>query len=78
MDSKMENQVFCSKQKFKEFLAFSFQSSLVVADAATKSLSNTGVSNRWTGIWDGTVEWIMEWNVRKPKNKKMGEDWERG
>ena len=21
-----------------------------------------GVSNRWTGIWNGTVEWKMEWN----------------
>ena len=21
-----------------------------------------GVSNRWNGIWNGTVEWKMEWN----------------
>ena len=21
-----------------------------------------GVSNRWIGIWNGTVEWKMEWN----------------
>ena len=21
-----------------------------------------GVSNRWTGIWNGTMEWKMEWN----------------
>ena len=22
----------------------------------------TGVSNRWTGIWNGTVKWKIEWN----------------
>ena len=21
-----------------------------------------GVSNRWNGIWNGTVEWKMEWS----------------
>ena len=21
-----------------------------------------GVSNHWNGIWNGTVEWKMEWN----------------
>ena len=21
-----------------------------------------GVSNRWSGIWNGAVEWKMEWN----------------
>ena len=21
-----------------------------------------GISNHWTGIWNGTVEWKMEWN----------------
>ena len=21
-----------------------------------------GISNRWNGIWNGTVEWKMEWN----------------
>ena len=24
--------------------------------------TKTGVSNHWTGIWNGTVEWKMEWN----------------
>ena len=26
------------------------------------TLLTSGVSNRWTGIWNGTVEWNMEWN----------------
>ena len=24
--------------------------------------STLGVSNRWTGIWNRTMEWKMEWN----------------
>ena len=27
-----------------------------------EDVSNGGVSNRWNGIWNGTVEWKMEWN----------------
>ena len=27
-----------------------------------KPLSQMGVSNRWTGIWSGTMEWRIEWN----------------
>ena len=27
----------------------------------------TGVSNRWTGIWNGTMEWKMEWNNERTK-----------
>ena len=25
-------------------------------------VSSEGVSNHWNGIWNGTVEWKMEWN----------------
>ena len=30
-------------------------------------LSWKGVSNRWTGIWNGTMEWKMEWNNKLTK-----------
>ena len=30
--------------------------------AAPMGVVMWGVSNRWTGIWNGTVEWKMEWN----------------
>ena len=36
--------------------ATQFDSRLVIV------VSNRGASNRWTEIWNGTVEWKMEWN----------------
>ena len=29
------------------------------------SLLMMAVSSRWTGIWNGTVEWKMEWNSER-------------
>ena len=26
------------------------------------TIITVNVSNQWTGIWNGTVEWKMEWN----------------
>ena len=25
-------------------------------------MENGDISNHWTGLWNGTVEWKMEWN----------------
>ena len=32
------------------------------SDYRQPSESLAGVSNCWNGIWNGTVEWKMEWN----------------
>ena len=41
---------------------FPLQHSLTISKKSGNQADYTGVSNRWTGIWNGTVEWKMEWN----------------
>ena len=48
---------------FKEIWFLNVDITLCVwAVASFPGLPTVGVSNRWTGIWSGTMEWKMEWN----------------
>ena len=46
-----------------------------------KHYSVPGVSNRWNGIWNGTVEWKMEWNGGmqscQPHDMQMSETYQK-
>ena len=35
---------------------------LVETGEAVQCMSSWGVSNHWNEIWNGMVEWKMEWN----------------
>ena len=56
----------CKSFKWKFRLAISNLNSRfllsVVENVLARLKENWCVSNRWTGIWNGTVEWKMEWN----------------
>ena len=55
-------QTICP-QLGKRGLEIFLHTALLKTSALIKNIHNfLGVSNCWIGIWNGTVEWKMEWN----------------
>ena len=50
-------EFFCSKSKHA--YANSDMNYYIIDSVTTTAV--LGVSSHWTGIWNGTVEWKMEW-----------------